>query len=133
MKKNKVEVDFSLERDVVLGQVYVVSSEGNIPIAVNYKGCEWLDSGYKNFDYLFDYHFELAINKYNGYVKLVATDKQLGYKSFQLFNPDTQRMEKCYVHKIVAYMYIDKENKSFVKHKDGNKSNNNLDNLYFVK
>lgn len=50
-----------------------------------------------------------------------------GYKAVQIFN------HTYYVHRLVAQVFIEnKDNKPCVNHIDGNKSNNNINNLEWV-
>ena len=53
-----------------------------------------------------------------------------GYKSYNLTMPDGS-MKRLYAHRLVAFAYIpnDDLNLTCVNHKDGNKLNNNVDNL----
>lgn len=83
-------------------------------------------------------------NKYEisdtGLVRRVDNQRQLtgcitsGYRSVKLtFENSEQR--RFYVHRLVAEHFIDNpdpKNKTIVNHKDGNKLNNNVDNLEWV-
>lgn len=57
-----------------------------------------------------------------------------GYRSVKL-TFENSRQQRFYVHRLVAEHFIpnpDPENKTVVNHKDGNKLNNNVDNLEWV-
>ena len=83
-------------------------------------------------------------NKYEvsdtGLVRRKDTQKTLsgcitsGYRSVKLtFN--NSRQQRFYVHRLVAEHFItnsDPKNKTFVNHKDGDKLNNNVENLEWV-
>ena len=59
--------------------------------------------------------------------ELKTSDNGKGYRNVMLFNNGRKML---YVHRLVAEAFIEKvEGKDFVNHKDGNKSNNNVDNL----
>lgn len=54
-----------------------------------------------------------------------------GYLRVTLSNSNNKK--KVFIHRLVAEYYIEnKDNKKFVNHKDGNKSNNNVSNLEWV-
>lgn len=56
-----------------------------------------------------------------------------GYKQVSLKMNDTGKFKKEYIHRLVAKYFIENpDNKKEVNHKDGNKSNNNMDNLEWV-
>jgi len=56
-----------------------------------------------------------------------------GYRSVKLTFSDGHQ-QRFYVHRLVALMFISNndKNKTFVNHKDGDKQNNNVDNLEWV-
>lgn len=56
-----------------------------------------------------------------------------GYRSVKL-TFENSKQQRFYVHRLVAMYFIpnDDKNKTFVNHKDGNKLNNNVDNLEWV-
>jgi len=58
-------------------------------------------------------------------------DNGRGYKNINLYK---SKKSKCfYIHRLVAETFLSKiENKNFVNHIDGDKSNNNLSNLEWV-
>lgn len=63
--------------------------------------------------------------------KILSTYNVHGYKRVRLFDGTTVRSTG--VHRIVAEAFLDNpSSKQFVNHKDGNKSNNRLDNLEWV-
>lgn len=75
-----------------------------------------------------------------GIVRRVDTKRTLngcitsGYRSVKL-TFDNSKQQRFYVHRLVAEHFIlnsDPKNKTFVNHKDGNKLNNNVDNLEWV-
>lgn len=75
-----------------------------------------------------------------GMVRRVDTKRTLngcitsGYRSVKL-TFDNSKQQRFYVHRLVAEHFIlnsDPKNKTFVNHKDGNKLNNNVDNLEWV-
>ena len=75
-----------------------------------------------------------------GTVRRVDTKRTLngcitsGYRSVKL-TFDNSKQQRFYVHRLVAEHFIlnsDPKNKTFVNHKDGNKLNNNVDNLEWV-
>ena len=63
--------------------------------------------------------------------KLLTGDKNtVGYKRVILYTPIKKRF---FIHRLVAYHFVDGYNKSLiVNHKDGNKANNRFDNLEWV-
>ena len=57
-----------------------------------------------------------------------------GYRSVKL-TFDNSQQQRFYIHRLVAEHFIinpDPINKTFVNHKDGNKLNNNVENLEWV-
>lgn len=74
----------------------------------------------------------------NGDVLNIATNKILkgsygehGYKYYRLSKNNQKKM--FYAHRLVAEAFIDNPNNyNIVNHKDGNKTNNNIDNLEWV-
>lgn len=75
-----------------------------------------------------------------GLVRRVNNKNQLsgciasGYRSVKL-TFENSKQQRFYVHRLVAEHFIknpDPKNKTFVNHKDGNKLNNNVDNLEWV-
>ena len=56
-----------------------------------------------------------------------------GYYQVSIKNDETGKFVNQYIHRLVAIHFLDnKENKKEVNHKDGDKSNNKLDNLEWV-
>lgn len=56
-----------------------------------------------------------------------------GYCRVQLSNAETNSRDRVYLHRLVAGAFIgNPSNKPCVNHKDGNKLNNNVDNLEWV-
>lgn len=56
-----------------------------------------------------------------------------GYYQVSIKNDETGKFVNQYIHRLVAIHFLDnKENKREVNHKDGDKSNNKLDNLEWV-
>ena len=75
-----------------------------------------------------------------GIVRRIDTQRTLsgcitsGYKSVKL-TFDNSKQQRFYVHRLVAEHFIlnpDPNTKTFVNHKDGNKLNNNVENLEWV-
>jgi hypothetical protein len=63
------------------------------------------------------------------YRPLNHTEKD-GYKTVSLWGGKGTKRKRYYVHRLLAEQYIpNPENKPWVNHKDGNKSNNRIDNL----
>lgn len=61
---------------------------------------------------------------------LTGDKNNIGYKRVTLYSPIKKRF---FIHRLVAYHFCDGYNKRFVvNHKDGNKQNNNADNLEWV-
>jgi hypothetical protein len=61
---------------------------------------------------------------------LHPTDNGKGYKLIKITTP---KRKNLYIHRLVAHAFIpNPENKSEVNHKDGNKSNNTVENLEWV-
>lgn len=57
-------------------------------------------------------------------------EKDIGYKQVRLTNDYNKDSKLFMIHRLVAEAFIDNpENKQTVNHKDGNKHNNNVDNL----
>ena len=56
-----------------------------------------------------------------------------GYLQVSLKIDETKKFSNKYIHRLVAQYWIDNiENKKEVNHKDGNKENNNIENLEWV-
>lgn len=86
-----------------------------------------------------------SINEYEGYYEISSFGRvkntktgnilngdvnSLGYKRVVLYSPVTKRF---FIHRLVAYHFVDGYNEGLiVNHKDGNKQNNNADNLELV-
>ena len=68
-------------------------------------------------------------NKKTGKILKGIPDKD-GYLRVHLYNP----IKNFYVHRLVAQAFLDspKENQTEVHHKDGNRQNNNINNLEWV-
>jgi len=63
--------------------------------------------------------------------KLLSQGTEQGYKTVGLHI--NKKLKKFRVHRLVAMVYIDNpENKPYVNHKDGNRSNNRVENLEWV-
>ena len=56
---------------------------------------------------------------------------KLGYNRVRLYNNKEKIIKNCLVHRLVAFCFIDNidNTKNLINHKDGNKLNNNVDNL----
>ena len=66
--------------------------------------------------------------KQNIFERLLNLDSQNGYKSVRLSKE--HKSKKCFVHRLVAQAFIkNPDSKGQVNHKDGDKSNNKVDNL----
>ena len=86
-----------------------------------------------------DYKYKLVKNGDNVDIVNVNTNKKLkpyiskvGYPMVTLSSNDNKR-KKFYVHRLIAEYFIPKvEGKTFINHKDGNKTNNKLSNLEWV-
>lgn len=71
-------------------------------------------------------------NKNTQYI-LKGRPSKNGYLQVSLKEDETQKFKNQYIHRLVAQQFlINEENKREVNHKDGNKTNNNLDNLEWV-
>jgi len=84
----------------------------------------------------FSDYYEVSIN---GEIKNIISKKicsqhiRNGYKAVSLYNPETKKKNTSNVHRLVGESFIENpDNKSFINHKDGNKQNNNLENLEWV-
>lgn len=73
----------------------------------------------------------------------IVYDKNFNLKAQELSNSGYYQIQQCtkdsghkqmYVHRIMAYLFLNLVNKPYlcVNHKDGNRRNNNLDNLELV-
>lgn len=68
------------------------------------------------------------IRNNTGQIKGTRTLK--GYLTVWLYNPETQKKKRYRIHRLVAEFFIpNPENKPFVNHIDGNKTNNSVENL----
>ena len=97
----------------------------------------WKDIDGYNSDYQVSNTGKVRTRKNNrwghlDYYKLMSpSDNGLGYK-FVVFHKNKKR-KKTYIHRLVAYYFIENtHNKPEVNHKDGNPSNNNVNNLEWV-
>jgi len=60
-------------------------------------------------------------------------DKGVGYYLVTLVQPKTKKRKNVFIHRLLALHFIpNPENKCCVNHKDGNKTNNSLNNLEWV-
>jgi hypothetical protein len=65
--------------------------------------------------------------------KIISQHIRNGYKAVCLYSPDTKKKNTYNVHRLVSEAFIPIiDNKLFINHKDGNKSNNILENLEWV-
>jgi hypothetical protein len=65
--------------------------------------------------------------------KICSQHVRNGYKAICLYSPDTKKKNTVNVHRLVAETFLPNiDKKSFVNHKDGNKENNNIENLEWV-
>ena len=80
-----------------------------------------------------------SLNHYNGKFKKYSNIEKIrqnqvnnkGYYYVLLYN--NKKIKSCYIHRLVAETFISNpENKLFINHKDGNKLNNNINNLEWV-
>jgi len=68
------------------------------------------------------------VHKYKGEEKKIQVRKKTGYNTVNLFK--NQKYVQKYVHILVAEAFIpEEEGKTQINHKDGNKSNNTVENL----
>lgn len=71
-------------------------------------------------------------NKLTQYI-LKGRPSKSGYLQVSLKEDETQKFKNQYIHRLVAQQFLaNEENKREVNHKDGNKLNNNLNNLEWV-
>lgn len=62
----------------------------------------------------------------------MGSESGIGYKKFSFWR-DNKQISKAYVHRLVAEAFIEKKpGYTEVNHKDGNRANNNIDNLEWV-
>lgn len=70
-----------------------------------------------------------VVNNRNGKILKNVLDKN-GYYQVTIFNANKNKRTNCKIHRLVAENFIEnKLNKKCVNHKDGNKKNNNINNL----
>ena len=75
-----------------------------------------------------------------GHVRNISTKHILkgrlsksGYLQVSLADKETKKQKNYYIHRLVAIYFLENlDNKREVNHKDGNKLNNNVDNLEWV-
>lgn len=67
----------------------------------------------------------------NNGIELVQSFNSSGYKQVSLKEQNKRRWKKCFIHRLVAYAFVDgkTEQRIEVDHIDGNKLNNKWDNL----
>ena len=65
---------------------------------------------------------------------LAIGDNGAGYKKVTIHNKDCKKVKNFYIHRLVAEIFIGEtcDVKTQVNHKDGDKSNNHVDNLEWV-
>lgn len=91
---------------------------------------EWRTiSGFSNYEIS---NTGLVRNKITKYILKGRLSKS-GYYQVSIKNDETNRFINKYIHRLVATTFIDNpENKKEVNHIDGNKTNNQLENLEWV-
>jgi hypothetical protein len=56
-----------------------------------------------------------------------------GYKAVSLYDPNTKKKNTVNIHRMVALAFIDNPNElKFINHKDGDKTNNHVENLEWI-
>lgn len=86
----------------------------------------------KGYDGLYEISDNGSIFKVGSFVSINGSINQWGYRRTTLTNKDGKKKTECF-HKLVAQTFIPNPfNKKQVNHIDGNKLNNNIDNLEWV-
>jgi len=94
-----------------------------------YKSLKFVNEIYKNFLCL--KHNNFYINKKNKLIKLSQFINQEGYPTVRI--QKNKHRKYFTIHRLIGRVFIiNKENKSQINHKDGNKKNNILSNLEWV-
>ena len=91
---------------------------------------KWLDAFIGNANCAYEVSNTGKIRNKATKYELKQFDNGHGYKSVSIWVENNTIRKKFYVHRLVALSFIKNlENKKYVNHKDGNKSNNNANNL----
>lgn len=102
--------------------------EFNLKSVMSYDEETWRDIDWLDLPYKYQISDKGRIYNKTRKVFLKTYEKSNGYVQVQL-----SKKHYCLVHRLVATAFISNEDdKPYVNHKDGNKSNNNVDNLEWV-
>jgi len=91
---------------------------------------KWLDAFIKNTNCTYEVSNTGKVRNKATKYELKQFDNGQGYKTVAIWVENNTKRKKFYVHRLIALSFIKNiENKRYVNHKDGNKSNNNAENL----
>lgn len=90
----------------------------------------WLESCIKNSNCTYEVSNTGKIRNKTTKCELKQSDNGKGYKTVGIWVENNTIKKKFYVHRLVAYAFIENPyDKKYINHKDGNKSNNSVENL----
>ena len=100
------EINLSLPHDEAIKEIYSCKFHKTIAIGTNLSRCIYVKKAPSPFDTYYVSEFgDFVVNEFNGYVKLSSRRKD-GYRGFNLFNQDTQKMQTVSAHRLVALTFI---------------------------
>lgn len=91
---------------------------------------KWLDVFIENANCVYEVSNTGKIRNKATKYELKQSDNRNGYKKVSIWVENNTIRKNFYIHRLVALSFVKNlENEKYVNHKDGNKSNNNANNL----